>query len=273
MILYSRTRRAFTLIELLVTISIVGVLASMAFAAAQGVTGRTRKVREVAAAKNLVAGFISTPADYNGHYLLGYDSTGPTVTMPGGKVIGGEAAYRYPYRLASYFDWQLKDTIIVNTSSPQFTGAGSEYAISLSPALGMNVSLVGGELRDASAGPSFPGECLTMPNSTSAALIAFASAGFDNGSTRTPGYFKVSAPKLGGATWSTAAWTAKSKVADYGQVDARYGGEAVCAFTDGSVRTLTVAALRDMRLWSRVAADKNDPNYTPVNTTTSDTGM
>jgi hypothetical protein len=31
--------------------------------------------------------------------------------------------------------------------------------------------------------------------------------------------------------------------------------------------------LRDMRLWSRVAADKNDRDYTPVNTTTIDTGM
>ncbi len=273
MIPSSCPRRAFTLVELLVTLAIIGVLSSVAYAAAQTVTNRARKVHEVAAARNLITGFLNTPADNNGHYLLGYDVTAPAMTMPGGQVISGELVHRYPYRLAPYFDWQLKDTILVNSNVRQVGGDTSGYTISLNPALGMNISLVGGDLHDAASGPYYPGECLTMPNGSPAALLVFASAGYNNSGQRTNGYFKVNPPKLGGATWSTAAWTAKSKVADYGNVDARYDGQAVCAFTDGSVRTLSVDDLRDMRLWSRVAADRNDPNYSPVNTNTGAAGM
>ena len=264
---------AFTLIELLVTVSIIAVLSSLVYAVTQNVTNRARKVHEVAAARNLVTGFLSTPADYNGHYLLGYDETARPMTAPGGKVIAGELLHRYPYRLAPYFDWQLKDTILVNSNVQQVGGDSSGYQISLNPALGMNIFLVGGELRDATAGISWPGECLTMPGGSGASLLVFASAGYDNGGTRVNGYFKVTPPKLGGPIWNTAAWTTKSRPADYGQVDARYDGQAVCAFTDGSVRTLSVEELRDMRLWARVAAEKNDKDYTPVNQNAGDAGM
>lgn len=268
-----RAHRAFTLVELLVTLAIIAVLSSLVYATAQTATNRTRKIHEVAAARNLITGFLSATADLNGHYLLGYDETAPAITEPGGQVITGELVHRYPYRLAPYFNWELKDTILVNSNTQQVGGDASGYAISLNPALGMNIFLVGGELRDARTGVNWPGECLTMPNGSSARLLVFASAGYDNAGKRINGYFKVAPPKLGGPIWSNAVWNAQSKPADYGFVDARYDREAVCAFTDGSVRTLSVEDLRDMRLWSRVAADKNDRNYSPVNQNAGDPGM
>lgn len=266
-------RRAFTLIELLVVVSIIGILSSIVYASAQTFFTRSRKVHEVAAARNLITGFLSTPADHDGHYLLGYDTNAPVVRSPDGKTIAGELAHRYPYRLAPYFDWQLKDTILVNSNVQQVGSDTSGYTISLNPALGMNIFLVGGELRDASTGINWPGECLTMPNGGSHGLLVFASAGYDSGTKRINGYFKVVPPKLGGPIWTSNVWTEKSKPSDYGFVDARYEGQAVCAFTDGSVQTLSITDLRDMRLWSEVAAEKNDPNYSPVNRNTNNAGM
>ncbi len=264
---------AFTLIELLVAVSIIAVLSSLVYAAAQTASNRIRKVHEVSAARNLITGFLTATADNNGHYLLGYDETAPEMTTPGGQVIAGELAHRYPYRLAPYFNWELKDTILVNSNTQQVGGDASGYQISLNPALGMNIFLVGGELRDPRAGINWPGECLTMPSGSAASLLVFASAGYDSAGKRINGYFKVVPPKLGGPVWRSATWTTQSKPADYGFVDARYDSQAVCAFTNGSVRMLPVEALRDMRLWSRVAADKNDKDYSPVNQSSGDPGL
>lgn len=269
MLFPSRFRRAFTLIELLVVIGIIAVLTTVGFGVGQQALLRTRKVKEVAAAKNLITGFVSTPADFNGRYLLGYDATSKGVTMPDGKIVGGELATRYPYRLAPYFGWQLQGTILVNSNNRQVGNDASGYQVSLNPAMGMNIFLVGGELRDADKGINWASECVQRPGTGgSDHLLVFASAGFDNptNNQHTDGYFKVSPPKLGGPLWVDAAWTPKAKAADYGQVDARYEGQAVCAFMDGSVRSMTVEELRDMRLWSSKAAANNDPNYTPVRT-------
>ena len=268
-------RRAFTLIELLVVISIIAILATLGFGAGRGAMLRARKVREVAAAKNLITGFVSTPADFNGRYMYGYDATDQQdLVMPDGTHVGGELLHRYPYRLAPYFNWQLQGAILVNSNNRQ-TGNDS-YQISLNPAMGMNIYLVGGELRDANTGINFPTECVQRPGAGGGGhLLVFASAGFDNPTNKqhTDGYFRVNPPKLAGATWVSTTWTPQSKAADYGQVDARYAGQAVCAFLDGSVQSLPVEELRDMRLWSSTAAANNDPNYNPVNTNNGGNGM
>lgn len=270
---HTRAQGAFTLLELLVVIGIIAILSALAYGVGQTAINRARLVREVAAAKSLITAFTSTPADNDGHYLLGYDSTGPAVTSPGGHVYSGEPANRYPFRLAPYFEWNLDDTILVNSNTKQVGGDTSGYQISLNPALGMNIFLAGGELRDTAKGVEWAGECMRMPSMNTAPIVVFASAGYDNGGTRVNGYFKVTPPRLGGPIWSTKTWSSSSKPADYGQVDARYNGQAVCAFSDGSVRALSVEDLRDMRLWSQNAAIQNNPNYTPVNQSAGDAGL
>jgi prepilin-type processing-associated H-X9-DG protein len=49
--------------------------------------------------------------------------------------------------------------------------------------------------------------------------------------------------------------------ADFGNVDFRYNGTAVCAFLDGSVRMCSVKELNDMRLWSPNAAEQDNATY------------
>jgi prepilin-type N-terminal cleavage/methylation domain-containing protein len=100
---HHRRAAAFTLIELLVVIGIIAVLSSLSLAAIQMVSVQGRKVKEVAAARTLVATFISTAMDNNNPYMVGYDTTAPAMTQPGSTVLSGSPVHRYPYRLAPYF--------------------------------------------------------------------------------------------------------------------------------------------------------------------------
>ena len=59
----------------------------------------------------------------------------------------------------------------------------------------------------------------------------------------------------------TEPWAQGANPMDYGHLDARHGRKVVASFLDGSVRSLEVEEMRDMRLWSVKAAMKNDPNY------------
>ncbi len=62
--------------------------------------------------------------------------------------------------------------------------------------------------------------------------------------------------------WSSVSWTLNAAASDYGNIDPRYDGKAICVFLDGSVRMLSIEELRDMRLWSANAKDEDNANYT-----------
>lgn len=246
----------------MITIGIIAMLTAVGLGAAQTMSDRARKVRETSAARTLITAYLSTTTDHNGEYLLGYDQSTNELPQPDGTVISGEAAHRYPFRLAPYFSYQMHDTVLVNYNTSQLDKNMLTYMTSLNPALGMNSLLVGGNTTDASGTVSYPNDCLRRPSMTSKALLVFASAAYDGGGKRINGYFKLTPPNLGSSMWSPSKWSAKSSASDYGNVDGRYGGQAVCAFTDGSVRSMGIDDLRDMRLWSVRAAEKENGNYT-----------
>ncbi|MBC7833885.1 MAG: type II secretion system protein [Phycisphaerales bacterium] len=83
-----------------------------------------------------------------------------------------------------------------------------------------------------------------------------------------PGFYEVLPPRLGyPLTGGTAqVWNASDKFnplvspQSWGFVDARHGGKAVSALTDGHVETMTIKQLRDMRRWSN-NADGPDWNF------------
>lgn len=254
------SRDAFTLIELLFVIGIIGTLAALAFGTIQTASNQGRKVREVAAARTLATAFAGTAADNNGQYMLGYDESAGELSQPDGSVVSGPPAYRYPYRLAPYFNYQMKDTILVNSNAQQVDQSMLTYSTSLNPALGMNSFFVGGNV-DRTGAVSYPGECLQRPSLAAASLLVFASAVYDGGGKRINGFYKLTPPRQTAKMWSDAPWSSKSSASDYGNVDGRYGGQAVCAFTDGSVRLLSIDALRDMRLWSNNAAAQGKSDY------------
>jgi prepilin-type N-terminal cleavage/methylation domain-containing protein/prepilin-type processing-associated H-X9-DG protein len=258
---------AFTLIELLVTVAILAVLAGIGSAALLSAAGKGSTAAEMAAAKSLVTAYQSATLDNNGRFLPAYETKPGTVLNAEGKVIGlAEARKRYPFRLAPYFGYAVRDVLLVGNTEQQFmssmqmksrSGSMYDYAVSVFPTFGINRHFVGG-----TSGASDPNnECIDLMSETDRSVIAFISAGTEG----VDGYEYVRAPGAPGGAWSGAAWADGSDPGNYGHVHPRHQGKAVTAFLDGSVKLLTLEDLRDMRLWSRNAAIQDAPDYQAKN--------
>ncbi len=265
----------FTLIELLATIACTVTLMALCLGGVQSAVSSAHKAREINAARNLVVAYLATAQDDGGRYLPGMDgrvnSTSNPVYKSNGQVVSSPvAARRYPFRLAPYLEDTFNGTILVNKNLKQIqkmTFMDADYYISAFPALGLNVFCVGGVVA-ANGDVRFDSDCVTTPARAKGSILVFASAGQGSGSDKVDGYCYVAPPTL---TWDSpvakpwadsATWKAGADPKNYGNVDFRYGGKAVCAFLDGSVRMCSVEELADMRVWSPGAAERNDPNYT-----------
>ena len=236
-------------------------------AALMSVADKGRMAAEMSAAKNLIAAWQAATADNNGRLLPAFDKSAPAVSNAGGKpVSNAEARKRYPWRLAPYFSYAIKGTLLVGDNERQFMhdmeipspqDSQYDYGVSVFPALGINRHFVGG----VAGAPDPGGECIRTMASADHSVIVFVSAGIEG----VDGYEYVVAPGAPGANWSAAPWTDKSDPGDYGHVHPRHDGRAVAAFLDGSVRLLGLDELRDMRLWSRNAAIQDNPGYKAQN--------
>lgn len=258
-------RAAFTLVELLVVITILGVLAGLSVAGVSKAMDMAGSVKESAAAKTLVTAYLSAASDNNGFFMPGYDRAAPSIQLPDGSAnLSGPAAQRYPYRLAPYFNYDIKGTLL--TSDNATIDVSDHYRVSAFPSFGINYLFVGGDV-SSSGDISNPRECLQVAGKEKSSILVFATAagsgGGEGSSEETvQGFCKLEPPRYTSRIWAAAPWTRESDPSDYGQMDARHGGKAVCAFSDGSVRKLTVEELKDMRLWSYQAANADKPNYT-----------
>jgi type II secretory pathway pseudopilin PulG len=251
---------AFTLVEMLLIASIMAVLCSLAYAVFSAATQQARKANEIGAAKSLITAYLAYPLDHNGSLMVGHYEGGTpdldegSFELPNGDVVSGAELHRYPFRLAPYMEGKIDGTILVNRNTDQIRGAFSSsqfnYGASLCPAMGINYYYVGG----LSTGGEVSGaaDCATTLSQVQSAesLLVFASAFTEVGGKKIDGRYGVEPPN-----YRTRLWDANL------HVDARYGGKAVCAFLDGSVRTYTIEELRDMRLWSMRAAMLDDENY------------
>lgn len=266
----------FTLIELLAVITCAAILVALCFGPVQAAMASAYKVREVNAARVLMAAYASTAADNNGRYLPGMDyqvnmTTNPVYKSNGQIVSSSVAARRYPFRLAPYLGDSFNGTILVNKNIKQIeklSGVDYDYRVSAYPALGLNIFCVGGVVVP-NGTVSFAQDCVTTPARMKGSILAFASAGEGSGGVNEKdGYCYVTPPTLSNdvpfcKNWNTAeSWSANANPENYGYVDFRYDGKAVCAFLDGSVRMCSVEELEDMRVWSPAAAEADDPNWT-----------
>lgn len=254
-------RRALTLIELIFVIAVLALLAVVGSAAVQSALYQVSSAAEVAAGKNLVAALQFAATDNGGRYPLALDSNASDVLDPQGKKIGmKQIRERYPFRLAPYFEYDIDGTLLVgknkrqimkamNLSKPE--GTMYYYGVSAFPSMGINRHFMGGASADST-------EAVMTVAQADRSIIAFASAG----TKEVEGYEYVRAPGAPGGNWKSEKWTEDSDPGNYGYVHPRHNSKAVVTFLDGSVRMMSIEELRDMRLWSRNAANANDPNYT-----------
>jgi prepilin-type N-terminal cleavage/methylation domain-containing protein len=257
-------RGGFTLLELLVVTSIIALLTSLGVMGAGKAMEAGRKTREINAARTLTEALLTAASDNNGELPLGFDDRQAELVMPDGRVLHGEAGHRYPFRFAPYFDYRMEGTILVNRNKGQMAQVipgNNDYAVSLCPALGLNSLFVGGEYMDGEF--VLPAEAATrmIQVGRASSLLVFASASYGEGAKKVDGFYKVTSPRVRTQIWSTADYDQNSSSEAYGHVDPRYKGQAVCSFMDGSVRLYRIEELRDMRLWSRMAAEADDRNY------------
>lgn len=262
----ARTRiGAFTLIEALVSVSIIAVMFALGSVGFSKVIKNSEKAAEMQAAKSLIAAYNSAAAENNGQFLPGYDRTVQSVSWKEGRSItGGPPPNRYPFRLAEYMNYDL-DGAILTAANKRKIDPEDTYAISCFPAFGINYYYVGGDI-SAAGKLSFPKE-VVVNQSKASGILAFATAGYGalNDKDRIGGYCILTPPRAFSSLWNSKEWSEESDPSqDYGGVDARYNGQAICAFLDGSVRALTIEELRDMRLWNRNAKLANNPNYMAV---------
>lgn len=269
------SRKGFTLVELLVVVTIVALLAGLSMAGVKAAMESARKTAELNAARNLVTAFLGTASDNEGTYLAGMDmrvnaTTNPVYKPNGELLTNSRTAQRYPYRIAPYLSGDFEGTILVNNNGRQIDKMGGstvtrDYYISAYPALGLNIYCVGGVVANNGA-VAFDAECVTTP-ARMASVLVFASAGIGRSSTKVEGYSYVTPPTLSNDSplckhWSNPrTWSKDVDPMDFGYVDFRYDGKAVCAFLDGSVRMHNAQELSDMRLWSRNALSEDDSTY------------
>lgn len=257
------------MVEILVSVVVIAVICGMGAGVYQGAMAKTRLAREVTAGKNLIAAYQLYAADKDGQYLPGMDfSTDSVFFEPENRTISmTHAANRYPFRLAPYFNSKLEGTVLVNDNGKQIekeTPRGSswyDYKVSAFPAFGINYMFVGGciadggELQDSE-------ECVTRSGQVNSSLLVFATGGTGTGATRYDGYNILTPPRTKYLKWSNVQWKEDLDPGNFGNVDARYSGKAVCVYLDGSIRLQSIEELRDMRLWNRNAFAQDNPNYT-----------
>lgn len=267
-----RKQKGLSLIELLVSVTLVAILGGVGGAAYSSAAKRTALTREMNAAKTLMTAYHTYAADHSGRFLLARDLQTSDVQLPTGEWLSGgsEELARYPFRLAAYFDYKMDGTVLLNNNRKQIkngTTGMSNYGISLYPAFGLNGVWVGGSL-DSKGQLNDAEEVTSRQAGAPGGLLVFASAGSGQGQQKVEGYVSISSPysKVASANWGGKAgsWKASENPANYGHIDARHDGKAVCAFLDGSVRLHTVAELADMRLWSKRALEQNKFDYVPA---------
>ncbi|MDF3127806.1 prepilin-type N-terminal cleavage/methylation domain-containing protein [Kiritimatiellaeota bacterium B1221] len=265
-------RRGFTLIEMLVVISIILLLSSLMIPGISKVRKKAGQVREQSAGRSLAQAYMLYSTENLGRYLPGYADEAAKDSE--GNAIPHPINARYPWRLAPYLNYNINGAFLLYDSGDDTSDEDEEsyqYRVSVYPALGMNLFYVGGDesgtsgqgLKPIPAHEAIFGKfCVTgMGQAVSPSnLILFASAQHENEGKNEAGFHKITSPNFTQSQWG-GAWDPDANPSEFGFVDLRWSGRAVTVMLDGSVRMMDEAEMRDMRHWSNLAAEENDPDW------------
>jgi prepilin-type processing-associated H-X9-DG protein len=238
------------MVELLCGLAVIAMLAALVVGAVGAAQKSGMKASEIAAGKTLMMGYHLYATENGGSLLPGYVSSPGEVQGAHGEPLSGEPASRYPWRLAPYLNYNYKAAFLA-TKQKIANPSELTYMVSLIPSLGVNGVYVG---RDESspmnpfnprAAARYGDFCVMRLNQAvkPSQLIVFASAQYKEPGEPEPhrGYFRIQYPDQ--------------------NVDFRYNDKAVVAFLDGHVELLTKEEMRDMRRWSNLHAQSDDPNF------------
>ena len=251
-------KNGFTLIELLVSIAIATVLASLLFLGVKSFLESGKKAAEINAGRTLMSAFQTYAADNGGILLKAMDPKPGRVVDNKGKPVMSHAARRWPWRLAPYFDYNMDILMVNNKDAAPIDSPMYSYLVTVFPTFGMNGVFVGGKYGtgmspdNPRAADRFGNFCVTrmVQAHTPSKLIVFASAKMQGEvppgtDAPTTGCFDIAGPGIGAV----------------GEVHYKYGNKAVVAYLDGHVELNTEKELKDMRRWSNLAANQDNPNW------------
>jgi prepilin-type N-terminal cleavage/methylation domain-containing protein len=240
----------FTMVELLCGLAVIAMLAALVVGALGAAQKSGMKASEIAAGKTLMMGYHLYATENGGSLLPGYISNPGEVQGAHGEPLSGQPASRYPWRLAPYLNYNYKAAFLATKQKIANPGELT-YMVSLIPSLGVNGVYVGGDESspmnpfNPRAAAKYGDFCVLRLNQAvkPSQLIVFASAVYSDVRMggKQQGYFKVEYPDR--------------------NVDFRYNNKAVVACLDGHVELLTREEMRDMRRWSNLHAQSDDPNF------------
>ncbi|MSR68962.1 MAG: type II secretion system protein [Phycisphaerales bacterium] len=265
-------RTAFTMTELLVVVGVIALLVALSVPAVQGAHRAAARASELAAVRQVSQAWLSYATDQQGQLIPGFKSGLPAFE-PDGTIIpvdtyggGVTIAARWPWRLAPYFAGDMR-ALYVGDHGEYFSSLANGdhgemlYFASLYPSFAMNTTWVGGDsermgfqARTLPSGAPNPIArfyvsrlaSFVHPQRVSVFVSSRTAATVDG--TITSGYFRAESPWFVQSQW--AARYDPDDPVSYGNVNARFGDEAVVASADGAVEAVAVETLRDMRRWA-----------------------
>lgn len=266
-------RKGFTLIELLVVVAIIALLVAILLPALAAARAQAVRIREMAAASQLMVAYHAYSNDYAGALLPAVAQFEPHLTDRNGVALAAGIAQRYPWRLVEYMDDDMRGLVIDKPRYAEYAAlpdvpdgpGGYQYAFSNNPTFGINGTYLGGRGK---FGVNEPGLIRLATRADqiqhAARQLVFASARGGDHSTEVdgepivPGHHLVHAPRQPVHDLlyqrDSIRWDAIRPPTAFGNLDLRHNNKAVAANFDGHVEMLGLVAgeytqLRDSRRW------------------------